>query len=128
MRRHAGGAGVAPGFLSLRKQKPGSSRVTARTIARWGCLQWLDVDGLKGSDEKLPGSRRVGARLSEPGSAAETRTATSGAPGGATLFPRLSGAPLPHSGSKKRRRRPSAELTPGADESRLYEPTHCHAG
>ena len=96
MRRHAGGAGVAPGFLSLRKQKPGSSRVTARAIARWGCLQWLDVDGLKGSDEKLPGSRRVGARLSEPGSAAETRTATSGAPGGAICYLRLCGAPLPH--------------------------------
>src|SRR5689334_1628171 len=40
-----------PGFC-LRKQKSGSSRVTARAIARWGCLQWLDVDGLKGSDEK----------------------------------------------------------------------------
>ena len=40
--------GVAPVFLYVRNQEPGSSRITASAVARRGCLKWLDVDGLKG--------------------------------------------------------------------------------
>ena len=40
--------GVAPGFLCLHKQEHGSSRITARAVARRGCLRWLDVARMNG--------------------------------------------------------------------------------
>jgi hypothetical protein len=41
---------------------------TARAVARRGCLQWLDADGLKGGASRLDKARS--ARWSEPGRAA----------------------------------------------------------
>ena len=40
--------GVAPGFCVHATQEFGSSRITARAVARRGCLRWLDVDRMKG--------------------------------------------------------------------------------
>src|SRR4051812_19393502 len=77
-------------MLRSRVWRPGSvftqvrARVVsdnARAVARRGCLQWLDADGLKGGASWLDKARS--ARWSEPGRAPETRDATSGAPGGA---------------------------------------------
>ena len=45
---------VAPGSLVHANQSPGSSRITARAVARRGCLRWLDVD-------------RMNVRVSAPG-------------------------------------------------------------
>jgi hypothetical protein len=37
-----------PGSCVHATQSPGSSRTTARAVARRGCLRWLDVDRMKG--------------------------------------------------------------------------------
>ena len=40
--------GVAPGSLVDANQRTGSSRITARAVARRGCLRWLDVARMNG--------------------------------------------------------------------------------
>ena len=40
--------GVAPEVLADAARIPGSSRITARAVARRGCLRWLDVARMNG--------------------------------------------------------------------------------
>ena len=62
---------MAPGSLVYANQSTGSSRITARAVARRGCLRWLDVDRMKGGagarlDRGEVKARPSGARKSGP--------------------------------------------------------------
>ncbi len=74
--------GVAPGFCADATQDPGSSRITARAVARRGCLRWLDVDRMNGGAGLARLDRgEVKARPSGfPEERPERRNATGGAP------------------------------------------------
>ena len=75
---------MAPGSLVYANQSTGSSRITARAVARRGCLRWLDVDRMKGGAGARLDRGEVKARPSGfPEERPERRNATSGAPGGA---------------------------------------------
>ena len=83
-----------PGFLAT---QPGSRVVsdTARAVARRGCLQWLDADGLKGGANAV-WIRRGQLAGPSPEERPETRDAARLGAGKALLLLAPFGAPLPH--------------------------------